>query len=405
MLQRIIKALSAALCAAGLAAHAADPLPPRKSSLPDPAFALEGKALVEALQKGGFTIYFRHAATDMTQPDAPSFEAADCKAQRNLNAGGRAQTRLIAEGFAAMKLPVGEVFSSPYCRTMDTARGITGRATADDGVIGHPTTNPDAKHDSSSLQRMLGTPPAPGVNRVVVGHLAQVTTFIGLQPIEEGDALVLRAVDNAPKVVARVRPVDWKALALHGERSAEVDPGFALEGADLVKALREGGLTLYIRHGLTESSQRDMPGLDLGSGTCAQQRNLSEAGRAQARSVGAAFVALEIPLGELVASPYCRTMETARLIAGRDAQPLAAVAGGVNSNGKPSFAELGRYLAQRVNKPLPVRVVVGHSNFQEIGGVPPPKEAETLVLRSSGYGWVVLARVRAEDWAALAQRK
>jgi len=27
------------------------------------------------------------------------------------------------------------------------------------------------------------------------------------------------------------------------------------------------------------------------------------------------------------------------------------------------------------------------------------------VLRSSGYGWVVLARVRAEDWAALAQRK
>ncbi|APV48473.1 hypothetical protein BWI17_01490 [Betaproteobacteria bacterium GR16-43] len=405
MLQRIIKTLLQCLCAVALATHAADPLPSRKSSLPDPAFALEGKALVEALQKGGFTLFFRHAATDMTQPDARSFEPEDCKVQRNLHEGGRAQTRLIAEGFAAMKLPVGEVFAGPYCRTMETARGIAGRATMDNGVIGHATTDPEAKLDFSSLERMLNTPPAPGVNRIVVGHLAQVSLFIGREPIEEGDALVLRAVDNAPQVVARVRPADWKALALHGERSADVDPGFALEGEALVKALREGGLTLYIRHGLTESAQRDMPGLDLGSGNCAQQRNLSEAGRAQVRAVGAGIAALEIPLGELVASPYCRTMETARLLAGRDPQPLAAVAGGVDANGKPSFAELGRYLAKRVHKPLPVRVVVGHSNFQEIGGTPPPKEAETLVLRSWGFGWVVLARLRAEDWAALAQRK
>jgi phosphohistidine phosphatase SixA len=403
MLQRIIKTLSLTVWAAALATHAADPATSRRSWQPDPAYALEGKALVEALQKGGFTIYFRHAATDMTQMDAPSFEASDCRAQRNLNEGGRAQTRAIAEGFAAMKLPVGEVLASPYCRAMDTARGITGRATADNGIIGHPTTDPHAPADFASLQRMLNTPPAAGVNRIVAGHLGQIPAFIGPEQIEEGDGLVLRAIEGAPKVVARVRPMDWKMLALHGDRSAEVDPGFALSGAALVRALTKGGLTIYFRHGLTEASQRDMPGLDMTD--CSKQRNLSDKGREELRTIATAIAELKLPIGELVASPYCRTMESAKLIAGREAQPLPAVAGTVDANGKPSFAELGRYLAKRGNKPTTLRVVVGHSNFQEIGGLPPPKEAEALVLRSWGDGWVVVARLRAEEWAALDQRR
>jgi phosphohistidine phosphatase SixA len=59
----------------------------------------------------------------------------------------------------------------------------------------------------------------------------------------------------------------------------------------------------------------------------ARQRNLTDAGRADARAIGAAIRALGIPIGRVLASPFCRTRETAELIFGR-ATVSNAVRGG-----------------------------------------------------------------------------
>ena len=83
---------------------------------------------------------------------------------------------------------------------------------------------------------------------------------------------------------------------------------------ELVEALREGGYVVYLRHATTDRSREDYPDVDLGD--CRTQRNLSEAGREQARAIGASFRALEIPLGRVAASEYCRTRETAELAFG-----------------------------------------------------------------------------------------
>ena len=50
---------------------------------------------------------------------------------------------------------------------------------------------------------------------------------------------------------------------------------------------------------------------------CARQRNLNAEGRRQARAIGTALRRLDIPVGEVVTSPYCRTRDTARLAFGR----------------------------------------------------------------------------------------
>jgi broad specificity phosphatase PhoE len=75
--------------------------------------------------------------------------------------------------------------------------------------------------------------------------------------------------------------------------------------------LRDGDVVIY-RHALAPGGG-DPAGLKLGD--CSTQRILSEAGRAQARQIG---VALRQRLGALKvaavwASPWCRTLETARL--------------------------------------------------------------------------------------------
>jgi phosphohistidine phosphatase SixA len=98
-----------------------------------------------------------------------------------------------------------------------------------------------------------------------------------------------------------------------GSEAPEAAPA-RLGPLELVEALREGGYVVYLRHAATDRSREDDPAVDLDD--CATQRNLSNAGRGQARAIGAAFRALEIPLGRVAASEYCRTRETAELAFG-----------------------------------------------------------------------------------------
>jgi phosphohistidine phosphatase SixA len=80
-------------------------------------------------------------------------------------------------------------------------------------------------------------------------------------------------------------------------------------------ALRGGGQIVMLRHASTEPGLGDPPGFRLDD--CATQRNLSEAGRAEARRIGAAFVLRAVPVARVLSSRWCRCVETARLAFGR----------------------------------------------------------------------------------------
>lgn len=91
----------------------------------------------------------------------------------------------------------------------------------------------------------------------------------------------------------------------------------------LVENLKQGGFNLYVRHAATDWSQRDNISTygDWVSCDPTKIRQLSEEGRRDARALGDALRSLNIRLGQVFASPYCRTMETAKLISGRGAEP------------------------------------------------------------------------------------
>jgi len=99
----------------------------------------------------------------------------------------------------------------------------------------------------------------------------------------------------------------------------------ALAGSALLAALRKGGYVLYLRHASTDFGQNDeaMTSFD----DCSSQRNLTDQGRAEARAIGVAVTALHIPADPVLASPFCRTLETARLVFG-DARATTDVRGG-----------------------------------------------------------------------------
>jgi hypothetical protein len=106
-------------------------------SEPAPA-TLAGPALRDALLRGGYILYFRHTSTDFGQNDDAMTSFDDCTKQRNLTEQGRAEARAIGAAVARLRIPVGDVLASPYCRTLETGRLMFGRATATPAVRGGP---------------------------------------------------------------------------------------------------------------------------------------------------------------------------------------------------------------------------------------------------------------------------
>lgn len=86
--------------------------------------------------------------------------------------------------------------------------------------------------------------------------------------------------------------------------------------------LRAGGQVVLIRHAATVPGFGDPPGFR--HDDCATQRLLSDEGRAHARRLGEAFRARGVPVGDVLASRWCRCEETARLAFGRS-QPWTAL--------------------------------------------------------------------------------
>lgn len=92
-------------------------------------------------------------------------------------------------------------------------------------------------------------------------------------------------------------------------------PGAASADERLWSLLQSGGQVVLMRHALTTPGVGDPPGMRLDD--CSTQRNLADMGRQDARAVGAAFKARKVPVDRLLASPWCRCIETAELAFGK----------------------------------------------------------------------------------------
>jgi broad specificity phosphatase PhoE len=75
--------------------------------------------------------------------------------------------------------------------------------------------------------------------------------------------------------------------------------------------LKAGGQVVLIRHAITTPGVGDPPGMRLDD--CSTQRNLTDAGRDDARRIGEVFRARGLPVDRVLSSPWCRCLETARL--------------------------------------------------------------------------------------------
>lgn len=169
--------------------------------------------------------------------------------------------------------------------------------------------------------------------------------------------------------------------------------------AALLAALRKGGLVVYFRHTATDFSRDDRQMRDFDD--CRNQRLLSPQGRADARAIGEQWKRLKIPVGPVLASPYCRTREVAQLMFGRY-ERSNDVRGGPVDAGEDRYAGLKRLLSTLRTSPDTL-VISSHANpWRALSNTPYLVEGEAVILRPQGAGrWEVLAQFKVEDWARL----
>ncbi len=157
----------------------------------------------------GAIVLFRHASAPGTG-DPSNFALGDCATQRNLSDEGREQARRIGRRLNAENVAVGAVWTSQWCRTLDTAR-LIGAAP----VREVPAFNSffagrgEEATQTAQAQQALRAWSGPGA-LVVVTHQVNITALTGVYP-RSGEGVVLRpATSENPQraldVVGRVLP-------------------------------------------------------------------------------------------------------------------------------------------------------------------------------------------------------
>jgi phosphohistidine phosphatase SixA len=183
---------------------------------PDRQHALEGKALVAALQRGGHVIYFRHADTGPAYMEQ-GIDLARCDTQRNLNDNGREEAKLIGIAFRRMAIPLGQVRTSEFCRCRETAQLAFGRFEVEPlltGISRSPEAASRREQSAKALRKLLGAQPSAGKNDVLVSHGFNLWDAEGFHLGTQGEAAIYRPDGKGGYVlIARIAPRAWAELS------------------------------------------------------------------------------------------------------------------------------------------------------------------------------------------------
>lgn len=104
-----------------------------------------------------------------------------------------------------------------------------------------------------------------------------------------------------------------EAEAYSEGEQANADFKDKLSGLEFLSALQKGGHVIYFRHAQTDKDYADQADPKMKLDDCETQRKLNDVGEKQANDIGAAFKAKNIPVGEVIASEFCRAWRTADL--------------------------------------------------------------------------------------------
>lgn len=174
-------------------------------------------ALVDALRDGGYVIVMRHASSPRERPDPESAAPGNIDRERQLDEEGRATASSMGEALRRLRIPVGEVLSSPTFRALETAElldvaGVESVAELGDGGQGMREDSEGIR--SAWLREKAAEPPPAHTNRLMITHFPNLVGAFGdaTAEIADGESLIIEPQRGNAVAVARVKIEQWAQL-------------------------------------------------------------------------------------------------------------------------------------------------------------------------------------------------
>ena len=182
---------------------------------------LAGAPLAEALRGGGYVLLMRHASSPPTPPGPKEADPGNPGRERQLDAAGKRTAAAMGQAIRALRLPIGEVWSSPTYRALQTVRlaGLPSPRTAPELGDRGRSMQAVGTDQGAWLRARVATSPKAGTDTVIVTHQPNISAAYGSAGagLADGEALVFRPRGQAqPETVARIRIDDWPKLAAAG---------------------------------------------------------------------------------------------------------------------------------------------------------------------------------------------
>ncbi len=179
----------------------------------------QDQILIDRLKQGGLNIFIRHAITPGGQGhkyNPPGERPNDCSStSRQLTDEGREQSRVIGIKIKELDIPIGEIYSSAFCRCEETSKLAFGRHTTVDWMLVQPGVS------NSRLDKELRSVPSTGFftktptskNNIFVGHAVTFSWGVlspdwlftsRIKMIDEGEAVIIEP-GSPPKILGQIK--------------------------------------------------------------------------------------------------------------------------------------------------------------------------------------------------------
>ena len=133
-----------------------------------------GLAIATDTRFDGTVIFLRHALAP-GNGDPKTFKLNDCRTQRNLDETGRRQARAIGKRIAAAKLNLAGIYSSEWCRCLETAQLLDlGAVTPFDGLNSFYQSLAPRDATLAKLKSKLDNLPRDGAPVIMVTHYVTI---------------------------------------------------------------------------------------------------------------------------------------------------------------------------------------------------------------------------------------
>jgi len=202
---------------------------------------------------------------------------------------------------------------------------------------------------------------------------------------------------------ATLMGVTFSLLSISASTADELPPA-----GKVASMLSNGGYVIYIRHTSTEKDYADQVTAEVGN--CSTQRTLSEKGWNEADLIGSSFSVLNIPVGALYSSEYCRAWKTARIAFG-----IPIKQSGLNFEPAEEYtAEQVKTMSAAVTPLLSTQpasgtntVIVGHDDpFEAATGIYPEPQGVAYVVKPEADGkFKIIGSINPIDWPSILARK